>query len=181
KRTVQIDSSSSITPQFGFNCCFSIPIDWVRTIQVSASPNLDPPLLQYSDEAGLWYANLTPIYVSYVSNDPIYGMNIGNWPEHFADYVWFRLAGQACLRITNDKELKAALQKEEDRARRVAKAEEAMDEPPGLPPVPYWARARRGAFGPGGLWLGSGTGGSIVTGPPGNDVGRPGQVTPLSP
>ena len=57
----------------------------------------------------------------------------------------------------------------EDRARRVAKAEEAMDEPPGLPPVPFWARARRGAFGPGGLWLGGGTGGSVVTGPAGDD------------
>ena len=155
--------------QFGFNYCFAIPIDWVRTIQVSASPNMDPPLLQYSDEAGLWYANLTPIYVSYVSNDPIYGMNIGNWPEHFTDYVSLRLARQACLRITNDKELKAALLREEDRARRVAKAEEAMDEPPGLPPVPFWVRARRGAFGPGGLGLGGGTGGSIVTGPQGND------------
>src|SRR5260370_17319438 len=80
-------------------------------------------------------------------------MNIGIWPEHFTDYVSLRLARQACLRITNDKELKAALLREEDRARRVAKAEEAMDEPPGLPPVPFWARARHGPFGPGVLCL----------------------------
>jgi len=169
KRTARIDSSSTLIPQFGFNFCFSIPIDWVRTILVSASPNMDPPLMQYSDEAGFWYANLTPIYVSYVSDDPAYGMNIGGWPEHFVDYVALRLARQACLRITSDKELKAGLLREEDRARRVAKAEEAMDEPPGLPPVPFWARARRGAFGPGGLWLGGGTGGSLATGPQGND------------
>ena len=44
-----------------------------------------------------------------------------------------------------------------------------MDEPPELPPVPFWARARRGAFGPGGLWLGGGTGGSVITGPQGDD------------
>jgi len=58
-------------------------------------------------------------------------------------------------------------------AKEVAKAEEAVDGPPGLPPVPYWARARRGAFGPGGLWLGGGTGGAgggnVVTGPEGDD------------
>src|SRR5258708_34729621 len=96
-------------------------------------------------------------------------MKMGTWPENFADYVSLGFARQACLRITNEKELKAALLREEDRARRVAKAEEAMDEPPGLPPVPFWARARRGAFGPGGLWLGGGTGGSVVTGPQGHD------------
>jgi hypothetical protein len=169
KRTVQIDHDTAVTPQFGFNYCFAIPSDWVRTIVVSTSPNMDPPLLQFSGEAGFWYANLTPIFVSYVSNDPTYGMNIGMWPEHFVDYVALRLARQACLRITNDKELKASLQKDEDRARRVAKAEEAMDEPPGLPPVPFWARARRGAFGPGGLWLGGGTSGTVVTGPQGSD------------
>ena len=169
KRTARTDNSSSLTPQFGYNYCFPIPIDWVRTILVSASPNMDPPLLQFSDEAGLWYANITPIYVSYVSSDPTYGMNIGAWPEHFVDYVSLRLARQACLRITNDKDLKASLQREEDRARRVAKAEEAMDEPPGLPPVPFWVRARRGAFGSGGLGLGGGTGGSVVTGPQGSD------------
>ena len=169
RRTAQIDASSTLVPQFGFTCCFPVPADWVRTILVSSSPNMDPPLLQYSDEGGVWYANLTPIYVAYVSSDPLYGMNIGAWPEHFVDYVALRLARQACLRLTSDKELRAALLREEDRARRVAKAEQAMDEPPGLPPVPYWARARRGAFGPGGLWLGGGTGGSVVTGPQGDD------------
>jgi len=166
KRTVQIDHNASVTPQFGFNYCFRIPNDWVRTILVSSSPNMDPPLLQYSDEAGFWYANLTPIYVSYVSNDPTYGMNLGGWPEHFVDYVALRLARQACLRITSDKEQKAGLMREEDRSRRIAKAEQAMDEPPGLPPVPFWARARRGAFGPGTLWLGGGSG---MSGPQGTD------------
>jgi hypothetical protein len=171
KRTAQIDNDPAANPQFGFNFRFIIPDDWVRTILVSTSPNMDPPLLQYSDEAGYLYANMTPVYVSYVSNDPSYGMNIGAWPEHFVDYVALRIARQACIRITNDKGLKAAIQKDEDRARRVAKAEQAMDEPPGLPPVPFWARARRGAFGPGALWLGGGTGGggSVATGPAGDD------------
>jgi hypothetical protein len=66
KRTVQIDNDTAVTPQFGFNYCFAIPSDWVRTIVVSTSPNMDPPLLQFSGEAGFWYANLTPIFVSYV-------------------------------------------------------------------------------------------------------------------
>src|SRR5258706_6185081 len=70
RRTVQVDNSSSLTPQFGFNYCFSIPVDWVRTIQVSASPNMDPPLLQYSDEAGPWGAHISPPSGSPRSDEP---------------------------------------------------------------------------------------------------------------
>lgn len=155
-RTVQQDASTTIVPAFGYNFAFNYPNDWIRTRLVSTSPDLDPPLLQYRDENNFIYANATPLFWSYVSSDPQYGMNIGAWPEFFVDYVGVRLARYACLRITNDKELKEALKKDEDKARRTAKAETAMDDPPGLPPVPYWARARRGAFGPGGLWFGSG-------------------------
>ncbi len=155
-RTVSIDASTTIVPAFGWNFAFNYPTDWIRTRLVSTSPQMDPPLLQMKDENNFIYANATPIYMSYVSADPQYGMNIGAWPEFFVDYVGLRLARYACLRITNDKELKADLVKQEDKARRTAKAETAMDDPPGLPPVPFWARARRGAFGPGGLWFGSG-------------------------
>jgi hypothetical protein len=169
RRTAQIDSDSSVTPQFGFNYMFAIPSDFVRVIVVSTSPDMDPPLLQYSEEAGYWYANLTPIYVAYVSRDPGYGLNVVAWPPHFVDYVTLRLARYAAFRISGDARMRDALKPLEDRARRVAKAEEAMDGPPGLPPVPFWARARRGAFGPGGLWLGGGTGGSVITGPQGDD------------
>lgn len=159
KRVVSIDASTTITPAFGFNDAFRIPDDWIRTVVISTSPDLDPPLLQYAEETGYWYANATPIYVAYVSNDSLYGMNLGAWPQSFADYVALRLARQACKRITgSDDLLKGAggLIDEENKARRRTKANDAMNDPPGMPPVPFWARARRGAFGPGGLWFGSG-------------------------
>lgn len=155
RRTVQQDADTTVTPQFGFNNAFPYPSDWIRTQIVSTSPQLDPPLLQYRDEGGYIFANFTPLYHAYISSDNKYGMNIAQWPERFVDFVGLRLARYACLRITNDKELREQLKKDEDKARRTAKAEEAMNDPPGLPPVPMWVRARRGAFGPGGLWPGS--------------------------
>jgi hypothetical protein len=154
KRVVQIDASSTITPAFGYNNAFTIPDDWMRTVVISTSP-----LLQYNEETGYWYANATPLYVSYISDDPLYGMNIGAWPQSFADYVSKRLARMACKRITGKTDLLRGpdgLINQEDKARRVTKANDAMNDPPGMPPVPFWARARRGAFGPGGLWFGSG-------------------------
>jgi hypothetical protein len=96
RRTAQVENDPTLDPEFGFNYRFVIPDDWVRTILVSTSPDMDPPLLQYSDEAGFIYANMTPIYMAYVSNDPGYGMNVPAWPEQFADYVALRLARQAC-------------------------------------------------------------------------------------
>jgi hypothetical protein len=44
RRTVRADSDASMTPQFGFNFMFAIPVDFVRVIVVSTSPNMDPPL-----------------------------------------------------------------------------------------------------------------------------------------
>lgn len=159
KRVVQIDASTTMVPAFGYNSAFTIPNDWIRTVVISTAPNLDPPLLQYNEETGYWYADATPLYVSYISSDPLYGMNIGAWPQAFADYVALRLARKACKRITGKTEAlngPTGLINQEDRARRVTKANDAMNDPPGMPPVPFWARSRRGAFGPGGLWFGSG-------------------------
>lgn len=159
KRVVQIEASADVVPAFGYNNAFAIPDDWLRTVVVSTSPDLDPPLLQYNEERGWWYANATPLYVSYISSDPQYGMNIGSWPQSFADYVALRLARQACKRLSGSEALlrgPGGLLDQEKMARRISKANDAMNDPPGLPPVPFWARARRGAFGPGGLWFGSG-------------------------
>jgi hypothetical protein len=156
RRSVQQDASSTVVPAFGFNFAFPYPTDWIRTQILSTSPNLDPPLLQYRDEGNYIYADATPIYLSYISADPQYGMNIGAWPDNFVRYMGFQLAFLACNRITNDKVDIDRLEKRMDKARRNAKASDAMNDPPGLPPVPFWARARRGAYGPGGLWFGSG-------------------------
>ena len=163
KRVVRIDASTDVVPAFGYNNAFPIPNDWIRTVVISTSPDLDPPLLQYNEEQEWWYANATPLYVSYTSSSLQFGMDIGAWPQAFEDYVALRMAIRGCKRIVGGvKEALALLNgpqgllKQEEQARRRTKANDAMNDPPGLPPVPFWARARRGAFGPGGLWYGSG-------------------------
>jgi hypothetical protein len=159
KRVVQIEASTSMVPAFGYNNAFQLPDDWIRTVIISTSPNLDPPLLQYMEASGFVFANATPIYLSFISNDASYGMNLGKWPQSFEDYVALRLARQSCKRVTGSTELlngPTGILAQEKAARRITKANDAMNDPPGLPPVPMWVRARRGAFGPGGLFTGSG-------------------------
>ncbi len=163
KRIVELQASTSQTPAFGCNFVFQIPYDWIRTVMVSTEPQLDPPLLAYQEVSGYIYAPAATIYLSFISNDPSYGMNLGPWPLAFADYVALRLARRACERFTGSGGLlggPTGLIAQETKARRVTKANDAMNDPPGLPPVPFWVRARRGAFGPGGLHFGEGGGGS---------------------
>lgn len=156
-RSVSIDSSSTITPGFGYNYAFRIPNDWIRTRRLSSSPTLEPPLVQVAEEAGYWYTNVTPIYVQYNSNDPLYGLNLGNWPASFTDYVAKHFAVTAAPRIPGKAELLAGpdgLIRREEKAYKVAAANCAMNEAIGFAPQGAWSRSRRGWMsgmpGPGG-------------------------------
>src|SRR4051812_14344590 len=62
-RNVQIDASTSVSPPFNFTHAFAKPTDWVRTVKLSASPTFDPPLRQFEEERGFWYADGTPLYL----------------------------------------------------------------------------------------------------------------------
>jgi hypothetical protein len=148
-----MDYSATVAPAFGFKYAFGIPDDWIRTRLMSASETLSPPLLQYKEETGYWYANITPLFSQYNSRDPLYGMNLGAWPASFTDYVSKRLARMTCSLITGkDDKLMGpqGLIKQEEKACTVAAANCAMNDPVGFSPTGSWARSRRGGVGLGG-------------------------------
>lgn len=156
-RAVSIDASTTVQPAFGYLYAFKIPDDWVRTRRLSAVPTFDPPLVQVSEEAGYWYTNVTPIFVEYNSDANLYGMNVGKWPQSFADYVELRLAVKGCRRITGSDDLLKGpdgLLKREEKAYKIAAANCAMNEAIGFAPASTWVRSRRGFMvdmpGPGG-------------------------------
>lgn len=144
-RAVQIDSSASVTPTFGYEYAFTKPDDFIRMYRQSAYATLDHPLMDVVDEPNYWYANCDPLYVKYVSSSTAYGMDLSLWPETFADYVSLRLALKTCKRITgafpNEDLIKA-----EKKARMDARAKDAMNEPPGFAPRGSWVRSRGGGF-----------------------------------
>jgi hypothetical protein len=147
KRTVSIDASSTTEPAFGFSQAFKIPDDWIRTDEMSAFEQLSPPLIDVRQEAGYWYANVTPLFISYVSSDPLYGLNIGIWPATFVDYVAFELACKACKRITKKSDLlegPRGLLVQARAAMREAKGNDAQNDPIRFPPIGSWVSSRRG-------------------------------------
>src|SRR5690606_11544358 len=78
-RTVRLDYSPSVEPDFGFARAFAKPEDWVRTCGVSEDEFFKSTLLDYVDEAGFWFADIDTIYVRYVSDDVEYGLDYGKW------------------------------------------------------------------------------------------------------
>lgn len=144
-RAIQVDSSASVTPTFGFNYAFTKPSDFVRLYNFGSTETFDPPLMTVVDEPNYWFANVDPLYVKYVSNDNAYGGDTSIWSETYADYIMTRLAIKTCKRITGkapDTDMFAL----EKKALAVARSQDAMDEPPGFPPRGTWVNSRRGAF-----------------------------------
>jgi hypothetical protein len=147
KRVVSIDASTTMIPSFGWKYAFNIPEDRVRNYLISTVETLILPLWDYAEEAGYLYANFTPIFLVYISNDAEYGMNLGAWTQSFTDYVALNLAVRACNRLSEKADLLAGpdgLIKREKQARLVAASMDAMNDPPGQMPTGTWSRSRRG-------------------------------------
>lgn len=101
-RSVMIDYDPVIKPPFGYNRAFTKPTDWILTSAVCADEFFRVPLTRYVDEAGYWYSDLDQIYVRYVSNDPVYGANLGAWPKSFTEFVAAHFATQIILKLSDN-------------------------------------------------------------------------------
>jgi len=144
-RSVRLDADGDVTPAFGFAHIFDKPDDWVRTVGLSASETFAPPLARYHDEAGVWAADMTPIFARYVSSGGAYGLDLNAWPRSFARLVELTLAFRVCERLAHSGGLAQRLARDAGDALRIALNRDAMNEaPPRLRPPGAWTRARAG-------------------------------------
>lgn len=164
-RTVRIDFDPDITTQFGYRYAFGKPTDWVLTSALCSDERFTTPLTQYADETAYWTADLTPIYVKYVSDDNQFGLNLALWPASFSDYVAAYFAGQIVGKLGKDKETREEILAPRvgilDRAKLVAKNRAAMTQGTKYPATGSWVKARMGRR----------------SGGPLGDGGSPGQLT----
>lgn len=144
KRTVQMTAETSIEPEFGYRKAYQVPPDHIRTAALSADEYQQIPLTQYRYEAGYWYADVEPIYVSYVSNGASYGGDYALWPSDFVQYVHAYLASQACIRLMQNETLREKLEKL-CRTRLIeASSGDSMEDPTRFLPPGSWVLARVG-------------------------------------
>jgi hypothetical protein len=145
-RSQEIAASTSITPTFGYAYAFEKPTDWVRTVGLAGDEYFQTPLLEYQDETGYWWADIDPIYVRYVSDDPSYGYDLGAWPATFQRFVELYLAYRAAPAVVGSDSLQDRLEKRYRRALTDARSKDAMGDPTTFPPTGSWVKSRGGRW-----------------------------------
>ncbi len=98
-RSSRMDYEPSIEPEWGFNRGFTKPDDWVETSGMFQDESMKTPLTDYADEQGIWYAYVDEIYVRYVSDDALFGMDLARWPATFTEYVKAYFASKVIFRL----------------------------------------------------------------------------------
>lgn len=146
-RTQKLEYSTSITPEFGLRRAFEKSTDWLLTSAVCQDEYFNAPLLQYTDEAGIIYADLDEIYVKFVSNDSGYGGNLALWTPSFTEYVKHYFAAKIISKLTADKQRMTALLQPRtgllDQALLNARNRDAISEPTRFPAAGSWVKSRR--------------------------------------
>lgn len=142
-KTVRLDYAPSITPDFGLSRAFEKDTDFIRTIAICSDEFFQTPLLEFADEADLWYANIDTIYVKYVSNAADYGGDLSKWPETFSTYAWTNLAANISTRITASDAKTDMLEKKARKLLIDARSKDAVAGPTQFMPPGRWASSRR--------------------------------------
>ena len=151
-RMQQIAAADAIAPAFAYQYAFAKPADWMKTYQVADNDQFNPLLRKFEDQNGYWFANIAPLYVKFISDDPNFGWNMARWTPYFGELLGIYLAHLCSSRVLQDQTKIDKIEKRWDRMRKEAEAKDAMDQPPGSVPAGTWvmSRAPRGSVLPGG-------------------------------
>lgn len=142
-RAVKLDSSTSVTPEFGYSFAFQKPSDFVRLNMISGDERFNWPLTDFEPEGSYIYADVDPLYIRFVSDDTDWGADFSKWPETFTLWAgsWLGYQIVPTLKSEIDRE---ALKKELRKLLVDARSKDASEEPPRFPPLSSWAQARYG-------------------------------------
>lgn len=143
-RTIKLAACVGLTPAFGYVYAYQKPTDLVRVTALSGEETAVIPENEYQDEAGFWFANVTPIYVSYVSSLPTHGGNFGIWPEPVTSYAEYKLASLVAMRVTGSAQVWKDLVSLSEAALTRALSLDAMDGPTKFLPQGSWNQSRQG-------------------------------------
>lgn len=143
-RTAQLAPSTSLEPDFGYTHAYEMPSDHLRTTGLYSDEYQKSPLLNYRQEAGYWFADVEPIYVSYISNATLYGGALSRWPAEFVRYVEAYLASRIVNKLTQDKQEWERVYRLVQLRLREAASSDAMEGPTVFLPEGNWLASRRG-------------------------------------
>jgi hypothetical protein len=129
--------------QFGYTYPYPKPSGYVRSFIVSASDDFHTPFEDYADAKNQIHANVTPLYLSYVSNATDAGFYLTNWPETFSVYVAGELARRVSMRSAGGRDEYNEIGMRVKKYLADARSKDAMNEGVAYPPEGRWVKARR--------------------------------------
>lgn len=145
-RSRMLLADPGIDPQFdgeGYQFAFAKDTDWVRTTGVYSDAGMKCAFSDYRDEAGVIYASLDTIYVSYISDDASFGGNMAGWPRSFQEFVEAKLASEIAGPLTQESRDMMGLA---DLRLRKAIGKDVVNEPARRQQPGTWVRARIGSL-----------------------------------
>jgi len=141
-RVAKLVYNPAITPSFGFQYAFEKPTDFVKITKLCSDEHLQAPLLNYTEEAGMWFADTQEVYISYVSKDAAYGFDMSRWPETFSKFVAAYLAASASNRLKQSGNDKLAIEKTARRLLTDARSKDAIQGATQFMPQGGWVSSR---------------------------------------
>lgn len=149
-RSAGLGYDSTITPGFGYRYAFPKPADYVQSVNLSSDEYFNDPLTRFTDEGGVWYADLDTIYVKWVSDDTDWGRDLTKWGEASQQLLAAYLAKRVVFQLTQSTEKRAYVCGKDGegglygKAREVALSKDAIKMPTAFMPRGSWSRARQG-------------------------------------
>ena len=145
-RTVKLDSDTSVDTQFGYSYAFAIPTDFVKLVSIASDEYFNAPLNEYEIEKDRFYSDTDPLYLRFISDDDDYGGDLSQWPQSFITWVAHDLALRAAPTIKSSLDLERLEKRVKDKLK-IARSNDAQQEPTRFPPLGTWASARLGRRG----------------------------------
>lgn len=144
-RTVELGEDNDVGATFGYEYGYTLPDDYVRLAEISADQRFSDPLWDYRLEGkARLYASVEPLYLSYVSNDDEYGMDLTAWPQFFAEAVGAELALRISLQVNQNRTDRNDLITIAKSMMATARSHDSLDKPSRRLPVGRLVRSRMG-------------------------------------
>lgn len=140
KRDQKMEADPDISPLFGYAYGYAQPSDCVDLVSICCDEYFKVPINEFEDQNGIWFCNYNIIYLSYISNDPDYGMDLSRWSEAFSNYVGLYLARRICPK--SNMKLLNIIVEQEKMALSNARSKDALKGPTKFFPAGRWNRAR---------------------------------------
>lgn len=147
-RTMRLDADTDLAPLFGLPNAYTLPDDYVRMRLCCIDERQDIEDKSFTIENDILYSDFSTLYVTIVSNDSAFGMDLGRWPEAFSNAFGAEFAYESGLPITKSGSAKDGLEQKKRLMLTEAKTKDALDERVKFKPPGSWGQSRfRGSRG----------------------------------